>query len=84
MEINRDITDRKQAEAALGESEGRLAGIIASAMDSIVTVDDQQRIVLFNSAAEKMFRCPKAEAMGHPITRFIPKAISRQPRWTHP
>jgi PAS domain S-box-containing protein len=52
LEINRDITDRKRAEAALSESEGRLAGVIASAMDSIITVDDQHLIVLFNRAAE--------------------------------
>ena len=73
LEINRDITDRKLAEAALGESEGRLAGIIASAMDAIITVDTEQRIILFNCAAEKMFRCPGNEAMGQPITRFMPQ-----------
>ena len=59
--------------AALAHSEGRLAGIIQSAMDSIITVDDQQHIVLFNSAAEKMFRCVASEAMGQPITHFLPK-----------
>jgi len=63
----------EQRTAALGESEGRLAGIIASAMDSIITVDRDQRIVLFNSAAEKMFRCTEANALGQPITRFIPQ-----------
>jgi PAS domain S-box-containing protein len=73
LEINRDITDRKLAEAALGESEGRLAGVIASAMDSIITVDEQQCILLFNRAAEKMFRCVASEALGQPITRFIPR-----------
>jgi PAS domain S-box-containing protein len=73
LEINRDITDHKHAEAALGESEGRLSGIIASAMDAIITVDGQQVIVLFNSAAEKMFRCTSTEAIGGPITRFIPQ-----------
>jgi PAS domain S-box-containing protein len=63
-----------QAEsAARMESEGRLAGVIASAMDSIITVDDEQRIVLFNRAAEKMFRCPEQEVLGQPIARFIPQ-----------
>ena len=59
--------------AALGESEGRLAGVIQSAMDAILTVDEQQNIVLFNGAAERMFRCTVAEALGQPITRFIPQ-----------
>ena len=73
LEINRDVTDRKLAEAALGESEGRLAGVIASAMDSIITVDEEQCILLFNRAAEKMFRCVASEALGQPIARFIPQ-----------
>jgi CHASE3 domain sensor protein len=63
--LNADLERRvAQRTAALGESEGRLAGVIQSAMDSIITVDEQQRIVLFNAAAERMFRCPAAEALG--------------------
>ncbi|HKQ76017.1 MAG TPA: ATP-binding protein [Blastocatellia bacterium] len=54
------------------ESKERLAGIVSSAMDAIVTVDEDQRIVLFNEAAEKMFGCPAAEALGQSINRFIP------------
>ncbi len=73
LEINRDITDSKRAEAALDETEGRLAGVIASAMDAIVSVDDRQVIVVFNCAAEKMFWCTAAEALGQPLTRFIPQ-----------
>ena len=69
----RDITQRKRAEEEVAESRQRLAGIIDSAMDAIVTIDDQQRIVLFNRAAETMFRCPAAEALGRPLERFIPE-----------
>lgn len=53
------------------ESEERLHAIIESAMDAIITVDEEQRIVLFNAAAEQIFRCPSAEAIGADIGRFI-------------
>jgi PAS domain S-box-containing protein len=62
----------KAESAARLESEGRLAAVIKSAMDTIITVDDEQRIVLFNQAAEKMFQCPQNEAIGRPIKGFIP------------
>ena len=62
-----------QRTEALGDSEGRLAGVIQSAMDAMLTVDEQQKILLFNAAAERMFRCPAVEALGQPITRFIPQ-----------
>jgi PAS domain S-box-containing protein len=68
-----DITSRKQAEESLRRSQQQLAGIIDSAMDAIITVNDEQRIVLFNSAAEKMFIYPSNEAIGQPLDRFIPK-----------
>lgn len=71
--LQSEIANREEAEAALSESQSRLAGVIQSAMDAILTVDEEQRIVLFNGAAEKMFRCPASEALGQPITRFIPQ-----------
>jgi len=72
--LNADLEQRiAQRTAALRESEGRMAGIIQSAMDSIITVDEEQRIVLFNAAAEKMFRCAANEALGQPLMRFIPQ-----------
>ena len=72
--LNADLEQRvAERTAALGESEGRLSSIIQSAMDSIITTDDQQRILVFNKAAETMFRCPAAEVLGQSITRFIPE-----------
>ena|SRR2546423_15105868 len=64
--------EHSQAEEALRDSQARLAGIVNSAMDAIITVDGEQRILLFNAAAEKMFRCSAAETIGQPVDRFIP------------
>ena len=65
---------------AISEQSGRstldseaLFSIIASAMDAIITLDSAQRIVLFNSAAEKMFRVSADDALGQSIDRFIPE-----------
>ena len=58
--------------AAVRAGEERLSRIIDSAMDAIITVDHQQRITLFNPAAEKMFRCPVSDAIGAPLDRFLP------------
>ena len=70
--VFRDVTADQQARAAVKESRARLAGIVGSAMDAIVSVDSGQRIILFNAAAEKMFRCAASEAIGCSIERFIP------------
>ena len=62
------------------ESEERLHAIIQSAMDAIIIVDAQQRIVLFNAAAEQIFRRPSAEALGAEIGRIIPgRRLKPQP-----
>jgi PAS domain S-box-containing protein len=71
--ILRDVTERVRAEELLARSETRLRGILDSAMDAIVTVDDAQHIVLFNATAEKVFGCPRTEAIGAPLAWFIPE-----------
>jgi PAS domain S-box-containing protein len=67
-----DITGYKRSELALQESRQRYAGIVESALDAIITIDADQRITLFNAAAEKMFHCKAEEAIGKPLARFIP------------
>lgn len=62
------------------ESAALLAGILASAMDAIISVDADQKIILFNAAAEKIFRCAKADALGTPLERFIPERFRAQHR----
>ena len=46
--------------------------IVASAMDAIITVNASQQIMVFNVAAERMFLCPAAKALGQSISQFIP------------
>lgn len=64
---------RKDSDRALSRLETRLSGIIESAMDAIITVDDREHIVIFNAAAEAVFGCPRAEALGAPLAWFIPE-----------
>ena len=68
-----DISAEKQAEQELRLERARLNGIIGSAMDAIITVDEKERVVLFNRAAESMFLCGAGEAVGRPFERFIPQ-----------
>jgi PAS domain S-box-containing protein len=58
-------------------SEARMKGVLNSATDTIISVDRLQTIVLFNAAAEEMFGCPAAEAMGQPLSRFIPQGFQK-------
>jgi PAS domain S-box-containing protein len=57
---------------ALEESEARLVAIVDSAMDAVLTVDEEQKVILFNRAAEQVFGVPRDEALGSPLDRFIP------------
>ncbi len=68
-----DISEHKRTDEALQDSQERLLGIISSAMDAIITVDDNQRIIVFNRAAEQIFRCSATEAIGQTIDNFIPQ-----------
>ena len=71
--VTRDISERKRATRVLAEGRSRLASVVELAMDAIITIDADHNVVLFNAAAEAMFGCPAAEAMGRPLEQFIPQ-----------
>ena len=79
-----NVEDRKNEDAIIGktltekklqESRARFEGVIQSAMDGIITIDETQRVVLFNAAAERMFGYSAADALGQSLDRFIPARL---------
>jgi len=69
-----DITSAHEAERRLQSSEARLATIVGSANDAIITIDDQQNITLFNPAAEQIFGFQRQEVLGMPLSLLLPQA----------
>ena len=51
-----------------------------SALDCIISIDHEGSILEFNAAAEKIFRCPAAQAVGSPLDRFIPARFREKHR----
>lgn len=66
---------RKSAEQTLQNVQAQVGDIVGSAMDAIVTVDESQRIVLFNAAAEKVFGRPRDAVLGQPLEMLIPERL---------
>jgi PAS domain S-box-containing protein len=68
-----DITDHKAAEQRLKESEAMFSGIVSISADAIISIDDHQRMTIFNDGAEKIFGYSRSEAIGAPLDMLIPE-----------
>jgi PAS domain S-box-containing protein len=64
-----------RARSRAQEGEARLAGMIRSARYAVVAIDEQERVTLFNPAAESMFRINAAEILGQPLKGIIPQGL---------
>ncbi|MBG9390233.1 PAS domain-containing sensor histidine kinase [Caenimonas aquaedulcis] len=71
--ILRDVTQRVEAEHEQARLAARLSGLLDSAMDGIITVDEGQRVIMYNRAAEKIFGWTSAEMMGEPLSKLLPQ-----------
>ena len=70
-----DITKRKQAWDALGESEARKRAIMQAALDGVITIDHEGRMVELNPAAEKVFSRTRARLIGENVMSIIPASF---------
>jgi PAS domain S-box-containing protein len=68
LESNRDISESKQAQ----EAQSRLAAIVESSEDAIVSKDLDGIIINWNKAAERIFGYAAEEAIGQHITLIVP------------
>ena len=61
------------ANILLRDSEARFANIVNLAADAIISVDEEQRILIFNYGAEQIFGYTAAEMLGQPLEKLLPE-----------
>jgi PAS domain S-box-containing protein len=66
-----DITERRHGEEALRASEARTRAIVDTALDCIVAMDHEGRIVEWNPAAERVFGHQREQALGRELAALI-------------
>ncbi|MBI5817629.1 MAG: PAS domain S-box protein, partial [Verrucomicrobia bacterium] len=71
VETLEDVTERKRAEEALRESETLHRTFLDAAMDGVITINSEGRVIYFNPAALAMFRYRAEEVMGQAMSELI-------------
>ncbi len=68
LEINHDVTDRKQLEV-------KFRGLLESAPDAMVVAGVNGRIALVNAQAERFFGYPREELLQQSVEMLVPEAF---------
>ncbi len=71
--IVRDITQRKETERRLRESESKTRAVFETAVDGIVTIDQHGTILTANPATLRLFGYPIEEMIGSNVRMLMPE-----------
>ena len=69
--VFRDVSEQRKSELVLRESEARKAAMLDTALDCIITIDHEGKIVEFNPCCERTFGYSRAEAIGREMGELI-------------
>jgi PAS domain S-box-containing protein len=72
IEISRDVTEYQKLIRRLQASEKKFRDILDTATDAILSIDENQKIVLFNNAATRIFGYQRKEILGKDLNILIP------------
>ena len=67
LKVTRDLTERRNAEAALRQTEESLAATLYSIGDAVISTDARGQVMRLNPVAERLTGWREAEAIGRPI-----------------
>jgi len=76
--VTRDVTERRKAQQALLESAQMARGIIDTALDAFVQIDDAGNVLEWNAQAEAVFGWTRTEVLGRSITALIVPPAQRE------
>jgi len=79
IEMCLDVTQTTQLEEQLQQAHVFRQALVENALEAIVVIDEAQRVVLMNKAAEKLWAADRATLVGHKAPRgMVPEPLRRQ------
>jgi PAS domain S-box-containing protein/putative nucleotidyltransferase with HDIG domain len=80
QDLAADYISLQASQQALGASEAQLSNILENAAEAIMALDADQRIVVFNAGAEKVFGFSEAEVLGQSLSLLLPERLAKAHR----
>ena len=75
----RDVTERRQAEHDLRQTNARKSAMLETALDCVISMDHEGKVVEWNPAAERTFGYRRSDAIGRQLSDLIIPPELREP-----